>query len=113
MIRTILFNNVYSYVNHEIVKKLASQPNEMNIQLCVTALLGSVYHTNVIFMNYTINVNMRILSANLVQLGIKGYDTVLEMDWLAKFKVTIYYVKKLIGFPSREGGRLEFSRSNH
>ena len=78
---TLLVNHLYahalfdssatlSFVNPIFVKKLASKPDEMDVQLYVTILLGSTHHTDVVFKDCAINLEGRILPANLVQLGI-------------------------------------------
>ena len=66
----ILFNSgtARSFVNFEFVKKLASKPDEMDIQIYVTTPLGTVYHTDIIFGDCAVNVEGRTLPADLVQL---------------------------------------------
>ena len=88
---TLLINHLYthvlfdsgaahSFVNHIFAKKLASKPNEMDVQLHVTTPLGSTYYTDVIFKNCAIHLEGRILPADLVQLDIQGWDAILGMD---------------------------------
>jgi len=77
----------------------------MDVQLCVTTSTGFVYHTNTIFRDCAISIYRTILPANLIQLGIQRYDVILDMDWLAKHKVTIDCEKKLISFSNLEGVR--------
>jgi len=48
----------------------------------------------------------------LVHLELQGCDIILEIDWLAKYKVTIDCEKKLITFSTPEGERLEFGGNN-
>ena len=79
MTATSLINSIYAHIlfdsdathsfeNLEFANKLASIPDEMDIQLHVINPLGSVYRTDVIFKNSIINVKGKILSADLVQL---------------------------------------------
>jgi len=98
----------HSFVNPEFAKKLTSKLDKMDIQLYVTTPLGSIYHTDIIFKDYAINVEGRIISADLVQLEIQGWDIMLGLDWFAKHKVTTDYGKKLLTFSTPEGERVEF-----
>ena len=84
----------------------------MDVQLCVSYPIGSVYHTNTIFRDCAISISGTILHANLIQLGIQGYDVILGMDCLPKYKVTIDCEKKLISFSNLEGIRLVFRGSS-
>ena len=54
-------------VNPTFAKKLASKPSEMDMQLYVTIPLGSTYYTDVVFKNYTIQLEGRVLPVDLVQ----------------------------------------------
>ena len=85
----------------------------MDIQLYVNTALGFVCHTNIIFKNCAINVEGRILSVDLVQVEIEGWDIISGMDWLAKYKVTIDSEKKLITFSAPEGERVEFKGNGY
>ena len=66
------FGATHSFVNPELAKKLAGKPDEMDKQLYVPTPLGSVYYTDIIFKNCAINVEGRVLPADLVQLEIQG-----------------------------------------
>jgi len=59
----------HSFVNPVFAKKLASKPDEMDVQLYVTTPLVSTYHTDVVFKDCAVNLEGKILPANLVQLG--------------------------------------------
>jgi len=52
----ILFDSgaTHSFVNPAFAKKLASKPNEMDVQLYVTTPLGPTYYTDAVFKNYAI-----------------------------------------------------------
>jgi len=64
----VLFDSgaIHSFVNPEFAKKLSDKPNEMDILLHVSTLLGSIYRTNVVFKNCTLNMEGRIIPAHLV-----------------------------------------------
>ena len=75
----VLFDSsaTHSFVNPVFTKKLASKPDEMNVQLYVTTPLGSTYYTNVVFKNCTIQLELRVLPVDLVELDIQGWDCLL------------------------------------
>ena len=75
----------------------------MDVQLCVTIAIGSVYHTDTIFRDCTISIDRKILPTALIQLGIQGCDVILGMDWLNKYKLTIECENKLISFSTPKG----------
>jgi len=88
---TLLVNHLYTHIlfksgathlflSPKFVDKLASKPDEIDIQLYMTTPLGFAYHTDIIFKNCAINVEGKILSADLVQLEIQGWDIILRMD---------------------------------
>jgi len=94
---TLLVNHIYarvlltsgathSFVSLEFAKKLTSKPSEMDTRLCLATLLGSIYHTDIIFKNCAIRVEERVLSADLAQLEIQGWDIILGMDWLVNIR---------------------------
>jgi len=70
----VLFDSgaTHSFVNPVFAKKLASKPNEMDVPLYVTTPLGSTYYTDVVFKNYTIQLEGRIVPVDLLQLDIQG-----------------------------------------
>jgi len=70
----------HSFINPIFAKKLASKPNEIDVQLYVTTPLGSTYCIDVFFKNYTVQFEGRVLPVDLVQLDIQGWDVILRMD---------------------------------
>jgi len=106
----ILFDSgaTHSFVNSEFVKKLASKPDVVDIQLYVTTPLGTIYHTDLIIRDWAINVKRKTIPADLAQLEMQGWDTILGMDWSAKHKVIIGCENKIITFSTPEGERMEF-----
>jgi len=67
----VLFDSgaTYSLVNPAFAKKLASKPSEMDVQLYVTTLLGSIYCTDLVFKNCTVQLEGRVLPVDLVHLN--------------------------------------------
>ena len=104
---------IHSFVNPVFVKKLASKPHGMDVQLYVTTPLGSTYYTDIVFKNCTIQLEGTVLSVYLVPPDIQGWDLILGMDWLTKYKVTIDCEKKLVTFSTPDGERMTFKGSGH
>ena len=68
----ILFDSdtTCSFVNSVFVRKLVSMPGEVHMQLYETFPLGTIYHTDLIVKNCSVNVGGETLPVNLVQLEI-------------------------------------------
>jgi len=77
----VLFNaNVtHSFINPETAKWIACHLDEMDMQLCVTTLIGSRYRSKIIVWNCPI-IEEKVFPADLISLGIQGYDVILGMD---------------------------------
>jgi len=54
-------------VNPEFANKLAEKHKDMDMWLCVTTPLGFIYHTNVTFENFVVNVDGKIIPTGLAQ----------------------------------------------
>jgi len=65
-------------------KKLACKLDEMDVQLCVTTPVDSIYQTAFVVRNCPIAIHARVFPADLVLL-----DVILGMDWLARHKATV------------------------
>ena len=78
----VLFDSgaTYSLVNPAFAKKLSSKPSEMDVQLYVTTPLGSIYYTDLVFKNCTVQLQGRVLPVDLVHLNIQGWDVILRMN---------------------------------
>ena len=111
----VLFDSgaTHSFVNPVFAKKLASRPDEMDVQLYVTTPLGPTYYTDVIYKDCAVTLEGKVLPADLVQLNIQGWDVILGMDWLTKYKVIIDCEGKLITFPDPNGERVTFRGRGH
>ena len=111
----VLFDSgaTHSFVNPSFAKKLANKPSEMDVQLYVTTPLGPTYCTDLVFKDCTIQLEGRVLPADLVQLDIQGWDVILGMDWLTRHKVTIDCERKLVTFSTPEGERVTFKGRGH
>ena len=59
----VLFNSdaKYFFVNPVFVKKLASKPIKIDVQLYITTPLGSTHHIDVVFKDSAVNLEERIL----------------------------------------------------
>ena len=78
----------HSFINPNTAAQMTCVPEELDICLCVSTPLGSTYHTELIVRNCEIIIQDKPFLANLILLGIYGYDVILGMDWLAKYHAT-------------------------
>ena len=78
----------YFFINLAAAKRHACKLDEMDVQLCVATIVGSIYQTEVVVINCLMTIHDRVFHADLVLLEIQGCDVILGMDWLAKHKTT-------------------------
>ena len=84
----------------------------MNVHLCVSTPIGYVYPADQIVRDCPIVIQNREFFADLVVLGIQGYDVILEMDWLTAYQVTIDCKQKKLTVVTPEGESLIFKAGN-
>ena len=68
---------------------MACDFEELDVCLCVTTPIGSMYQSELIAWNCAIIIQGRLFRGYLILLGICGYDIILGMDWLTKYCTTI------------------------
>jgi len=81
----------------------------MDVQLCVTTPIGSMYQSELIARDYSIIIQGKTFLANLILLRIQGYDVILGMDWLAKYCATIDCKQKTLVVSTLEEERLVYT----
>ena len=88
---TVLFDAsaTDSFINPATAKQIDCNLEEMDVQFYVTTLIGSMYQSKLIARDCSIINQGKPFLANLILLGIQGYDVILGMDWLAKYYATI------------------------
>ena len=97
---TLLVNNLFtrvllntgathSFINPVTAKRIDCELDEIDVQLCGATLVGSIYQTKVVVGSCLITIHDKLFLAALVLLEIQGYDVILEMDYLAKYKVRL------------------------
>ena len=70
----------HSFVNLTTVARMACVLKELHVQLCVTTPAGSIYQADQATPNCTVTIQNRLFFADLILLGIHGYDVILGMD---------------------------------
>jgi len=70
----------HSFINPGTTKRLICQLDEMDVQLCVTTPVGSTDQSELVVRNCPIVIQEKVFPADLVLLGIQGYDVILGMD---------------------------------
>jgi len=79
----------HPFVNPQTAKQNACYLNEMDMQLCVTIPATSLYQYELIVRDCPVIMQKIVFPADLILLGIQGYDVILGMDWLTKYQATI------------------------
>jgi len=105
----------HSFINCAIAKQIVCAVEDLNVHLCVSTLVGSVYQTDRVVQNCSIMIQNREFFADLVVLDIQGYDVILGMDWLTKYRATIDCKEKMLTVVTPEGENFVFKSgdSNH
>ena len=96
----------------KFAKKLSRDPYEMDHELCVSILVSSIQHTNVVFRNCSFNVGGKNFLVDLVKIEMQGFGVILGMDWLAKYELTIDCKRKLVSLTTFGGETLKHKGSN-
>ena len=78
----------HSFSNPATAKRIVCAVEDMNVHLCVSTPIGSVYQTDQIVRDCSIVIQNREF-IDLVVLDIQGYDVILGMDWLTAYQATI------------------------
>jgi len=88
---TVLFDTgaTHSFINPITVEQMNCDLEEMDVQLCVTTPIGSRYQSELVARNCTITIQGKRFVADLILLGVQGYDVILGMDWLTKYRATV------------------------
>lgn len=96
----------HSFISSLYVKlcRLSTEPLEQNI--CVAIPVGGTIICRKCVDNYPIGIDGRTLPAKLALFSMLGFDIILGMDWLSKYKVNIDCDKKEVTF--RPHGMEEF-----
>ena len=96
----------HSFINPTTAKLLACAIEDMNVHLYVSTPIGSVYPTDQIVRGCPIEIQNQGFFANLVVLGIQGYDVILGMDWLTTYQATIDCKQKKLTLVTSKGENL-------
>jgi len=95
---TVLFDAgaTHSFINPVTAARMACDFEELDVCLCVTTPIGSMYHSELIARDCAIIIQGRLFRGDLILLGIHGYDIILGMDWSTKYCATIDYNQKTV-----------------
>jgi len=102
----------HSFINPTTAKLLACAIEDMNVHLYVSTPIGSVYPTDQIVRGCPIEIQNQGFFANLVVLGIQGYDVILGMDWLTTYQATIDCKQKKLTLVTPKGENLVVKSGN-
>jgi len=102
----------HSFSNPATAKRIVCAVEDMNVHLCVSTPIGSAYPTDQIVRDCPIIIQNREFFANLVVLGIQGYDVILGIDWLIAYQATIDCKQKKLTLVTPKGENLIFKGGN-
>ena len=102
----------HSFINPTTIARMACVLKELDVQLCVITPAGSMYQADQVEPNCTVTLQNRLFVADLTLLGIHGYDVILGMDWLTKYRATIDCKWKTITLVTLEGENI-VHKGNH
>ena len=74
----------------------------------VSAPLGGSFITELMYRDYEVLVEGRILAVDLIPLPLKKFDAILSMDWLTAHQAHVNCVKKEVTLSTIEGERVCF-----
>jgi len=95
----------HSFISPVTGARMTCDFEELDVCLCVTTPIGSMYHSKLIAKDCAIIIQGRLFRGDLILLGIRGYDVIMGIDWLTKYCATIDCNRKTITLvtPNREG----------
>jgi len=102
----------HSFINPATAKRLAYAIEDMNVHLCVSTPIASVYPTDQIVRGCSIEIQNQEFFGNLVVLGIQGYDVILGMNWLTTYQATIDCKPKKLTLVTPKGENLVVNSGN-
>jgi len=107
---TVLFDAgaTHSFVNPVTAARMACKFEDLDVQLYITASVGSVYQAGRVARNYAIVILGRLLLGDLILLEIRGYDVILGMDWLTCYQATIDCNQKMLTLVSSQVERIQY-----
>jgi len=93
----------HSFISPTIAAQMTCVLEELDVCLCVTTPIGSTYQSELVAQNYMIMIQDRLFLAVLILLGIHGYDVILGMDWLTRYRASVDCKRKTLTLFTSEG----------
>jgi len=98
----------HCFINPATIKRLACEPDEMDVQLCVATPVGLIYQIEDVVRNCLITIHDKVFPIDLVLLEIQRHDVILGID-----KTTIDSKRQLLNLVTPKGEKLEYKGTNH
>jgi hypothetical protein len=101
----VLFDSgaTHSFINEIILSKLSLKSYHMNRPLLITTLGGRVT-TGTLIMRVPLELGSKVVSTNLMALGLEGINVILGMDWLTQHQVILDIATRTIEIHSPTSG---------
>ncbi|KAI3690640.1 hypothetical protein L2E82_48797 [Cichorium intybus] len=95
-----------SFVSHEFRKCLSVSVKPLEDACVIEIANGELVTVRHVYENCPIEINGRILMANLLPIGIKGFDVVIGMDSLGAHEAKILCGKRVVSIKSPDGNKM-------
>ncbi|KAI3779510.1 hypothetical protein L2E82_09231 [Cichorium intybus] len=96
----------FSFVSHEFHKHLNIPMKPLDDTCVIEVANGELVTVCHVYEKCPIEINGRILKADLLPIGIKGFDIVIGMDWLGTHNAKILCGKRMVSIKLSDGSKV-------
>ncbi|KAI3764654.1 hypothetical protein L2E82_14665 [Cichorium intybus] len=96
----------FSFVSHEFRKRLNIPMKPLDDTCVIEVANGELVTVRHVYEKCPIEINGRILKADLLPIGIKGFDIVIGMDWLGTHNAKIFCGKRMVSIKLPDGSKV-------
>ncbi|KAI9161285.1 hypothetical protein LWI28_016023 [Acer negundo] len=105
----VLFDSgsTHSFVSHTFARKIDCVPDMLKTKLCVATLSGESLYAKEFLKSCRIQIESKVLEADLIILDMRDLDIIFGMDWLSAYHANVKCFEKVVVF--NPPGEHEFS----
>ncbi|KAI3788522.1 hypothetical protein L2E82_01291 [Cichorium intybus] len=96
----------FSFVSHDFSKRLNTPMKPLDDTCVIEVANGELVSVRHVYEECPVEINGRILKANLLPIGIKGFDIVIGMDWLGAHNAKILCGKRMVSIKMPDGSKV-------
>ncbi|KAI3739234.1 hypothetical protein L2E82_29633 [Cichorium intybus] len=97
----------FSFVSHDFCKRLNIPMKPLDDTCIIEVANGELVTVRHVYEKCPIEINGRILKADLLPIGIKGFDIVIGMDWLGTHNAKILCGKRMVSIKFPDSSKKE------